>query len=136
MSQANVEIVRQVFDAVARHDGAAALALYDPDFEWDFSRVRWGDLAGPSVHHGRDGLQRVYREWYRGWENYDEKIEELIDGGENVVSVVSARGRGRVSGVEVEITVVGVWTIRGDRIVRSVWFPTRDEALEAAGLSD
>jgi ketosteroid isomerase-like protein len=37
MSQENVEIVRQVFDAVARRDAKGVLALYDPNVELDQS---------------------------------------------------------------------------------------------------
>ena len=136
MSQENVEVVRRVFDAVERRDGAAALALYDADFEWDFSRVPWGEVAGPGVHRGRDALPRVYREWLSAWENYEEKLEELIDAGESVISVLTGRGRGRASGAEVEITTAGVWTVRDGKVVRSVWFPTREKALEAVGLSE
>jgi hypothetical protein len=29
-----------------------------------------------------------------------------------------------------------VWTLRQGRVIRLVWFPTRDHALEAAGLSE
>jgi hypothetical protein len=29
-----------------------------------------------------------------------------------------------------------VWTLRNGRVVGLVWFPTRDEALNAAGLSE
>ena len=38
--------------------------------------------------------------------------------------------------VEVGWTQYGVWTISGGKIIRVVWFETRDEALEAAGLSE
>jgi ketosteroid isomerase-like protein len=136
MSQENVEVVRRVFDAVERRDSEAALALYDADFEWDFSRVPWGDVAGPGVHRGRDALPRIYREWHSAWADYEEKLEELIDAGESVVSVLTGRGRGRASGVEVEMTVAGVWTVRDGQVIRSVWFPTREEALEAVGLQE
>jgi ketosteroid isomerase-like protein len=37
MSRENVEIVRRVFAATARRDSQAALALYDPEVEWDAS---------------------------------------------------------------------------------------------------
>ena len=136
MSQENVEIVQQVFDAVERRDSQAALALYDADFEWDFSRVPWGEVAGSGVYHGRDALPRVYRDWHSAWENYEEKLEELIDAGESVISVLTARGRGRASGAEIEMTTVGVWTVRDGKVVQSVWFPTRAEALEAVGLRE
>jgi ketosteroid isomerase-like protein len=39
MSEENVEIVRRVFDAVARDDSASVLALFDPEVEWDNSRI-------------------------------------------------------------------------------------------------
>src|SRR5919198_2896773 len=102
MSRENVEVVRRVFDAVARRDSEAALALYDADFEWDFSRVAWGDVGGSGVHRGRDALPTVYREWRSAWEHYEENLEELIDAGENVISVLTGRARGRASGVELE----------------------------------
>ena len=38
MSQANVELVQEIYDAVARRDRETVLALYHPDVEWDFSR--------------------------------------------------------------------------------------------------
>jgi ketosteroid isomerase-like protein len=50
---------------------------------------------------------------------------------------VTVRGRGRASGIEVEArSGAAVWTMREGKIVRVVWFPTRAEALEAAGLSE
>jgi len=137
MSRENVEIVRRLFDAVARRDAETVLSLYHPDVEWDGSRHRWGEvLAGPSRVHGHEGLRRWGRKYYEAWENLEDNIEELIDAGEHVVSVVTTRARGRASGVEVEWKHnAGVWTIEQGKIVRVVWFSTREEALEAAGLS-
>jgi hypothetical protein len=39
MSRENVEVVRRVYEAVARRDAAAVLALNDPDVEVDGSRL-------------------------------------------------------------------------------------------------
>jgi hypothetical protein len=45
------------------------------------------------------------------------------------------RGRGRVSGVEIDLKHnAGIWTVRRGKVVSVVWFPTREEAFEAAGL--
>jgi hypothetical protein len=63
----------------------------------------------------------------------EDDCEELIDAGEHVISVVTSRARGRVSGLEVECT--GVWTIHEGKVVRVEWFESREEALEAAGLT-
>jgi ketosteroid isomerase-like protein len=137
MSQENVEIVRKVYDAVARRDTDAVLTLYDPEVEWDFSRHPFRGLMGGDVSHGHEGLRRWFREWYEAWETLEDNLAELIDAGDKVISVVTTRGRGRASGVEVELTRhAGVWTIRDGKIVRVVWFRTRADALKAAGLSE
>jgi hypothetical protein len=52
------------------------------------------------------------------------------------VSVVTRQARGRGSGAEVKWSGALVWTIREGKVVRVVWFRTRAEALEAAGLSE
>ena len=136
MSQENVEIVRRVYEAVGRRDTATVIAAYDPDVEWDFSRSLWGDLTGRAVYRGHDDLRAFYREWYEAWGKYDEAAEELIEAGDNVIVVARGRGRGRVSGAEVAWTQFGVWTIREGKIVRVAWFGAREDALEAAGLSE
>ena len=136
MSEENVEIVRRVYEAVARRDTAAVLAAYAPDVEWDFSGSTWGDLTGRPVYRGHEDLRAFYREWYEAWGRYDESVEELIGAGEHVVVVATGRGRGRVSGAEVGWTQYGVWTIQEGKITRVVWFGTREAALEAAGLSE
>jgi ketosteroid isomerase-like protein len=136
MSRENVEIVRQIYDAAARRDAATVLALYDPEVEWDFSRGGVGGMQEPGLYRGHEGIQSLFRQWYEAWESVEDDCEELINGGEHVVSVVTRRGRGRASGAEVEAHAAGVWTIRSGRVVRVVWFPTRAEALEAAGQSE
>jgi ketosteroid isomerase-like protein len=136
VSQQNVEIVRKVYEAVARRDATGVLALYDPDVMWDGTRTPFGALTGAALYHGHDGLRTFFRHWYEAWENLEEPCEELIDAGEQVISVSRFRAQGRTSGLEVELPdQVGVWTIREGKIVRVVWFPTRAEALEAVGLS-
>jgi ketosteroid isomerase-like protein len=74
--------------------------------------------------------------WYEAWERVEPDLRELLDAGDHVVSIEITRGRGRASGVEVELQQYGVWTIRDGKIVRARWFTTRQEALEAAGLSE
>jgi ketosteroid isomerase-like protein len=136
MSQANVEIVRRVYDAAARRDAATVLSLYDPDVELDNSRFHAVGFGGPGVYRGHEGLRRFFREWHDAWEEVEYDYDELIDAGEQVISVVTRRGRGRASGADVELRAALVWTIRGGKVVRVVWFRTRDEALEAAGLQE
>jgi ketosteroid isomerase-like protein len=135
MSQENVEIVRRVYEAAARRDPATVLALYDPEVELDPSRLQAVALF-ERVYHGHDGLRRFFREWHEAWEGIEYDYDELIDAGERVISVVTRHGRGRASGAEVEWPLALVWTIHKGKVIRLVWFPSRAQALEAAGLRE
>lgn len=139
MSRENVTVVRRLYDAVARRDSATVLAIYHPEVVWDHTQNEAvaGLMGGQTVYHGHEGVRQWSREWYEAWENVDAHLEELIDAGERgVVAVLNYRGRGRASGIEVEITrMAGVFEIRDGRVVRASWFRSRAEAVEAAGLA-
>lgn len=85
---------------------------------------------------GHEGLRAWFRAWYEAFENFEHECQELIDAGDHVVSVGMDRGRGRESGVHVEQLVAAAWTVRDGKVVRVVWLPSREEALEAAGLGE
>lgn len=137
MSRENVEVVRRVYDAAQRRDAAAILRLYDPEVELDGSRLPLGQLIGESVRRGHEGLRAFFREVHEAWENLDYEVAEILDADDDrVVSVVTRRGRGRTSGAEAAMTVALVWTLRGGKVVRVAWFPTREDALDAAGLRE
>jgi ketosteroid isomerase-like protein len=136
MSEENVEIVRRVYEAVDRGDAETVLALYDPNIEWEFAQSPFRGLFKHDVYRGRDGLRSFIRERYEeAWSTIEDELVELIGAGERVISVITTRGRGRASGVEVEMTHAGIWTIRAGKIVRVEWM-SHEEALEAAGLSE
>jgi ketosteroid isomerase-like protein len=136
MSAENVDIVRRVYEAVARRDTTSVLDLYDAEVVWDASRgTPLGELTGESVYHGHEGLRDWFRQWYEAWETLEDTCHELIDAGDQVVSVSTVRARGRSSGLDVEFpNRVGVWKIADGKIVSVVWVPSREEALKAAGL--
>ena len=136
MSRANVEVVRQVYEAAARHDTEEVLSLYDPDVEWVLAHHPRGEMFGGGSTWGHEGLRAWFRAWYEAFDDFEHKCEELIDAGEHVVSVGTDRGRGRESGVQVEQEVAAVWTVRDGKVVRVVWWPSREEALEAVGLRE
>ena len=136
MSQQNLEIVRRVWDAVRRKDTEAVLALYDEDVEYDFTRSPFQSAGlGQTAYRGHAALRSLFRERYEDWDQIEDHCQELLEAGDEVISVVSSRGRGRESGIEVDRTHVGVWSLRDEKVTRVRWFGTLDEALEAVGPS-
>jgi ketosteroid isomerase-like protein len=138
MSEENVEIVRRLFELAAQRDSATILSFYDSEVEVDNTHGPARRLMGSQgIYRGHDGLRAMFREWYEAWADVEGRLEELIDAGDRVISVQTYRGRGRASGAVVEWTdLAGVWTIRDGKVVRVAWFPTREEALDAVGLSE
>jgi ketosteroid isomerase-like protein len=132
-----VEVVRRLYDAVARGDDEEVIALYDPDVEFDGSRSRWFEMfGGDALWSGHEGLREFFRLYYETWERLEHEIDDALEVGDRVVTVVTARGRGRASGAEVEWRGnTGLFTVRDGRIVHIAWFSSREEALEAARAS-
>jgi ketosteroid isomerase-like protein len=136
MSEENVAIVRRIYEAVERGDVETVLGLYDPEIEWVFTRSPFGEFLKHDVYRGHEGLKRMFRERYDdAWREVEDELEEVIDAGARVVSVVSTHGRGRASGAEVRMTHAGIWTFRNGMVIRVEWM-SREEALEAAGLRE
>ena len=132
MSRENLEVVRAIFEAGARGDAARVFELYDPRVECDAPRSPLPRLIGGDGFEGHNGLRRFFRERAEAWEHVEDEYDELIEVGEEVVSVNTVRARGGTSGIDVSISMAGVWSVRGGRVVRLAWFASREEALEAA----
>ena len=128
-----MEVVRRVYEAAVGRDAASIFDLYDPRVELDASRMGVGDLGS---YHGHEGLRKLFGGFHEVWGKIEYDYEELIDAGEHVVAVVRRHARGRASGVGVQAPLALLWTVREDKVIRVVWFRTREEALEAAGLSE
>ncbi len=135
MSQENVEIVRHMYALLTRGDPAVA-ELVAPDFVLDFSRR----LIDPFVFRTRDELRSVlereeWRETWSGWPTWDP--EELIDAGDKVLAFIRFGGRGKASGVEVDVRIANLWTFRDGTPVEVKYYgEDRSSALEAAGLPE
>ena len=61
---------------------------------------------------------------------------ELRDLGQSILFVAVLHGRGRGSGVDVELPFFGVLSLRADKFSSGRAFTTEAEALEAVGLSE
>jgi ketosteroid isomerase-like protein len=133
MSQENVKLVRDQYAAVNERDFDRARAGYDEDAElFVVGGIRSGTFRG------RDEVARWFADWFSTFDSdahFDiTELTELEDG--SILVVADHRARGRSSGVEVHGSVVWRYLIHDGKITRQEGYPTREEALEAAGLSE
>ena len=71
------------------------------------------------------------------WNKFEAEIEEVIDAGDTVVTATRISGVGRGSGVQVEMQLFQVLTVRDGRVLHVTGgYRDRAEALEAAGLKE
>jgi ketosteroid isomerase-like protein len=133
MSQENVEIVRAMWAAWAIGDYDASLGAFAEDSVWDDTRFR----PDGAVHHGLRALADVSRTWRETWERYDIEAEKVLDVGDDRVAVVLREtGEGKGGGVAVTNRWGVVATVRAQRIVHTMVYPTPEEVLEAVGLRE
>jgi ketosteroid isomerase-like protein len=131
MSQENVEIVTAWYDAFNREDWDANFKDLAPGFELDFSRAigPWRGVFGP------DQARQVAREIRETWESARLEPHEFIEAGDLVVVPWAMHGRGR-DGIELVARFTFVFTIRNGAIERVTMYESRQDALEALGLSE
>jgi ketosteroid isomerase-like protein len=134
MSQENVEILRRSFDAFNRGDDDAFIATWHPEGEL-YELV--GIPDAPDVYRGHDGV----REWLANarstiGEDFQMEPRDFTPVGEKVLAEIVGSGVGEGSGVPVEWTTYIVLWMRNGKIARTRAFLQRDEAFEAAGLSE
>jgi ketosteroid isomerase-like protein len=134
MSQENVEVVEAAWNAFAQAGLDAVAAYWTEDV--DHRAIEGApDDRGPM--HGKDALRAYYQDWLDTFDDIKNEVVELIDaGGDQVIAVLDASGRAKLSGIETKLTYAVVYTIRDRKIARGREYATRKEALEAAGLSE
>jgi len=134
MPQENAESIRRAVEAFNRGDADAFVALAQPDVEWE-DAVFWSERS--KVFRGRAALRDWFAQVQEPWESIQIAVEEILEAGDDRLVVglgLTARGSG--SGAETQQRAWQVnWFIEGLTAKRRV-FRDRDEALEAAGLSE
>ena len=131
MSEENLDMIRSVYEPFNRGDWEAVFSNAHPDFDLTTQR---GPTAG--TYRGQRAVERAVEDMRAPYEVWAMEPEEFFDGGDHVVVFVRLRSRPKGANVDMEIRFGHLWTIR-DGLIRSLkTFAVREEALEAAGLSE
>ena len=131
MSQENVELALQAFDAINRRHLDALLALIDDDVEI-VTRI----AAMEGGLHGHDGMRRWWENMFTAFPDYYFEVVDVRDLGDVTLASLRALGHGAGSDVPFEDLL---WHAGRWRRGKCVWwraFETEAEALEALGLRE
>ena len=137
MSQENVEIVRAAYKAweptwsSGTQELGELLAFLDEDL---VTRSHGGPNQG--TWHGIEGFLDMTADVTDYFDEFTLRGEEFIDAGDQVVVRALSEGRGVDSRTPVSGTFWFAYGVRGGKITTIDMYATREEAFEAARLSE
>jgi ketosteroid isomerase-like protein len=133
MSSDNKDLVRRALSAAMRRpepDWDAMSDLFCADHEL---RSLLTDIEG--THPSGEKGARDFFEQLDSTGEWSIEIEELRDAADGrVVAFTRMQMRTKLGGVPLEQRTAAICTLRDGRILRTEVYPTRDDALKAAGL--
>jgi ketosteroid isomerase-like protein len=123
VSEANVHVVRAIYERLRAGDLEGGLALIDRDFE---GRDR-PEIPDPQVWRGHQGVLDSLRTSFDEFDSVDFVPEEFLDEGDRVVVVFRFQGVGRGSGLRIDERLYHVWTVRDGKALRMEVHTARPE---------
>ncbi|KQV49302.1 ketosteroid isomerase [Pelomonas sp. Root1217] len=112
--KSNLQIVSDHYAASARGDVLAMMADMAPD-------VAWTEMAGFPCAGTWIGpaavVSNVFAVLGRDWDDYRFTLEQLIDGGEQLVALGHYSGRHRATDKDLHARVAHVWRLKAGRVV-------------------
>jgi ketosteroid isomerase-like protein len=132
MALANLDFVRSLYAAWERGDYSAT-DWADPDIEFVIA-----DGPSPGAWKGLAGMAEGYRDFLSAWEEFRTEVDEYRElDDERVLVLVSYRGRGKTSGLElgqVRQKGAGLFNVRRGKVTRLGLYWVRENALADLGL--
>ena len=118
------------------NDRERFLAQFHRDATWS-SAIKREVEGGEGLYRGREEIGRFWDEWHAIWDDLEMVVIEISNPHDGCVFAWGAlRGSGMVSGAGTERPFGWVFQIEDGLITEIRAYLTREETLEAAGLSD
>jgi len=131
MAQETLEWLRRSYDAFNARDLEAWMGAFDPEITWQAAR----EDPDASLHVGRDGIRKYAEQWIEAWDDLRAEPLEIIEKGGCIVVWVRLTGRGRTSGLPLDMEQAQVMTLRDGMVLSVHEYFDRAEALQAAAQS-
>jgi ketosteroid isomerase-like protein len=131
MSQENVEIIRQAYEAISRRDFASFNHHAHPQIE--LHTAAQSPEAG--LYRGKDAVVRYTEGMFEPFESIRFEIEELANASDRIAIVTTYYAVPRGSAQEMNRRVFEVWLVRDNLLAERRTYRTAAEAIEAVGLS-
>jgi ketosteroid isomerase-like protein len=130
VSQADVELARQLFEAFDGGQLDLAASYLAADVEWDNTV-----LIDEEILRGREAVLEYWQRILASMP-FAHEDHRILDAGEHVCALVRIRARGAGSGAETTVPVGYVVSVRDGAVARVRLFASQARALKAVGLEE
>jgi ketosteroid isomerase-like protein len=128
-----MEMLRGAYEWV-RVKGTFPAHLATPDFIWDLSRFHgWPDQQ---VYEGVQGAEDFFADWGSVWDSPEPAGEAMHDAGDKVVAILRVRGRSKMGGTPIEMSMAHVVTFVDGKQTRTDNYSDPHETLKSVGLEE
>jgi ketosteroid isomerase-like protein len=128
----NSEIVRAMYDAMARGDAPAALSIFDPQIVWreaeNFIYADGNPYIGPQAI-----LAGLFMRFATEWDQFAARPEQILEAGDTVISLGRYTGSYKKTGAGVNAQFVHVFAIRNGKIAAFQQYTDTAQFRDAAG---
>src|ERR1041384_6014472 len=120
--------------AFNRRDRDALLTYYHADVE--FRDLQHAPDA-PERLFGVDAIRAYWGQWDDAFDNFTAEIEQALDAGAYVLTATRWRGKGKDSGLEIDLRALEVFEFAEGKIARlTSGYSHKEDALKAVGLAE
>jgi ketosteroid isomerase-like protein len=130
MSAEDIERIRRGFELLERGELDEAFGDIHPDFELNDTIV----LEDTTEKRGPEALRENFRQLRDAFDEIHYDLREFVDLGDRVLARVGAYMHAEQTGIEFNIEVGQIWTVRDGKAMRLDIYPSWEEAREAAGI--
>ena len=111
----NTDLIRSLYEAFGRGDVPTVLAALDPQIEW----IDAEGFPTAGTYIGPDAVvNEVFGPLMSDWDGFSVTANELIDGGDTIVSLGRYAGTFKATGKAMSADFAHVWTLRDGKAVR------------------
>ena len=116
-SAGNEQIVRSIYDAFARGDGAALIGALDPNVHWMEAENIF--LADRNPYIGPQAVaEGVFGRIAQAWSDFRVTTQDFVTEGDTVVVMGRYAGKFNATGRSLDAQFVHVWTLSNGKVVK------------------
>lgn len=132
MSEANVALVRGIYDGFAAGDVGAVLGAMSPDIVWNeaenFPYSDGNPYVGPQAI-----AEGVFARCIGEWDGFGVAVDEILDAGDTIVALGRYHGTCKATGATMNAQLAHVWRIADGKAAAFQQYTDTLQAVRAMG---